>query len=612
MGMVFSLYSQIGGYNVYFGTLHNHTSYSDGQGTPAQAYVAARNAGLDFFGLADHGYLLSSTEWNDIKSKADYYNNLYSDFTAFHGFEWTHSATYGHVAIINSSDYCNRNLSSTNTFSELVSWVHARECIAFFNHPGDYDGGNEFNHFNIVPSDKFVGIELFNKNNPFSEYFYNNGYNTSNSSNYWEEGLEKGWRIGASGSEDNHWASWGTYTDYRMAVLAESNTKSSLLEAMKKRRFYSTLDKNLEMSFNLCEGGWLVNEMGSIVPSGTYDPLVLAEDGNGETFSKVEFYKNGSVIRTNHYINASHIAAGDFNVTASPGDYFYVKVTQTDGDEAISSPITVGKTFSTLITSGANDAEETYGYVHTDDSQLELAYHVAGLRYNLNVPQGANILKAYIRFTSKVSTSGSCALTIWGHDIDNSPQFIESMYNISGRTKTSAQINWDVPAWTVLVGHPDKKTPDLKSIIQEIVDRPGFQQNNNISIMFSSGSTSVTPRAAYTYESSPSKSAQLVVVYDDENIRSAKSPQEFSVTSESGLNFRLHPNPVSNNMLTVTMDHYMPNVQMDLLSIDGKVLITEKVNEINYQVSTENLKPGFYFVRLSNGEEFKTSKLIIE
>jgi hypothetical protein len=47
----------IGGYNVYYGMLHSHTSISDGSGTPSEAYEYARfTAELDFFGIADHDY----------------------------------------------------------------------------------------------------------------------------------------------------------------------------------------------------------------------------------------------------------------------------------------------------------------------------------------------------------------------------------------------------------------------------------------------------------------------------------------------------------------------------------------------------------------------------
>jgi hypothetical protein len=42
------------GYNLYFGDLHSHTGYSDGYGTPAEAYAAAIAGGADFFATTDH------------------------------------------------------------------------------------------------------------------------------------------------------------------------------------------------------------------------------------------------------------------------------------------------------------------------------------------------------------------------------------------------------------------------------------------------------------------------------------------------------------------------------------------------------------------------------
>lgn len=42
---------------VFFGNLHSHTSYSDGSGTPAEAYRHARDvARLDFLALTEHNH----------------------------------------------------------------------------------------------------------------------------------------------------------------------------------------------------------------------------------------------------------------------------------------------------------------------------------------------------------------------------------------------------------------------------------------------------------------------------------------------------------------------------------------------------------------------------
>ena len=78
----------IGGYNIYYGHLHNHSTVSDGTGTPATAYNYAKyTAKLDFFSLSDHFNSISPTEWADVKNQADTYNQD-GAFTAFYGFEW--------------------------------------------------------------------------------------------------------------------------------------------------------------------------------------------------------------------------------------------------------------------------------------------------------------------------------------------------------------------------------------------------------------------------------------------------------------------------------------------------------------------------------------------
>ncbi len=97
---LFAQSSAIGGYNVYYGHLHNHTGYSDGKGDPWKAYDYARyQAGLDFLGVADHVEQLSSREWSRMKQAANERTEN-GKFVAFHGFEWS-SSRFGHIAVIN-------------------------------------------------------------------------------------------------------------------------------------------------------------------------------------------------------------------------------------------------------------------------------------------------------------------------------------------------------------------------------------------------------------------------------------------------------------------------------------------------------------------------------
>jgi len=322
-----------GQYRVYYGHVHNHSNASDGKGSPEKAYSDAQKvAGLDFFGLSDHAERMSASEWKKIKAVAEA-RNQEGVFVTFWGFEWS-SYTHGHVTVIQTDDYTSARKTRTDTFAELAAWVSARNAIAFFNHPGRQDKiGAEFGHFSSPPSRQFVGIDLFNKIDGFEQYYYNDGYQRNDGhKGYYDEALWAGWRVGAAGSDDNHSGTWGSRTDYRLAVLAPAKTRSAITEALVARRFFSTLDKNLSLSIEICG-----QQMGSLVEAGSCECVIRAADGDTERFEQILLVKDGTVNRVWHpYETAPTVTAA---LTTRGGEYYYVKVTQADGDEAISSPI---------------------------------------------------------------------------------------------------------------------------------------------------------------------------------------------------------------------------------------------------------------------------------
>jgi hypothetical protein len=343
-------------YHVYYGQLHSHTSDSDGTGTPSDAYLYARyTAGLDFFSVADHCSYpydpvqpgnpygndgLTVEEYNNLKDVANGFNAS-GTFVTFWGFEWTSDDTSwggpatllgkGHITIINSPDHCEADEEPTNDLNGLVDWMSypLRDCIAFFNHPGQY--GYDFDNFLFNFSDKIVGMELWNRDD---DYYGNNYYGNGS----WHNALGKGWYIGAAGSQDNHKADWGTLNEWRMAVLAQEKTRESIYAAMKARRFYSTRDKNLVLSFT-CNGA----QMGSQIAGGRLNVVIDAFDGNGEIFSKIWLFKNGKKIQNwNPNSTNPHVTT---TVNGTKGDYFYVLVEQSGEFKwaAISSPIFINK-----------------------------------------------------------------------------------------------------------------------------------------------------------------------------------------------------------------------------------------------------------------------------
>jgi len=331
-------------YNTYFGYLHAHSNLSDGQGTPLEAYTYARDqGGLDFFSLTDHGELMIFWPWEDsYQQLKDAAEQTYDPgrYATLWGFEYS-NPVMGHINVINSDDY-------TNTFAKprlrgFYEWLSARpEAFGQFNHPGLFNATSlKLLHFPCFPEaiDQMVGIELWNENSSFDQYYYN-AESWTNGLSYWDVGNRNGWYLGASGGQDNHRPNWGTENQCRVGVLAKNLTREDIIDAFQKRRFYSTEDKDLYLDFR-CAG----YPMGSRLSDEARTFDVTATDGSGDVFEEARLYRNGVLIDTKT-ISGNAIQVSFTDTNGGDADYYYVIVKQTDdndgdgrNDEAISSPI---------------------------------------------------------------------------------------------------------------------------------------------------------------------------------------------------------------------------------------------------------------------------------
>ncbi|HHB93935.1 MAG TPA: hypothetical protein ENK88_02140, partial [Campylobacterales bacterium] len=177
------------------------------------------------------------------------------------------------------------------------------------------------------------------------------------------------------------------------------------------------------------------------------------------------------------------------------------------------------QTIQTRVSSSNDDAEErvSNGHMYRDSSDLELTEdghtQVVGIRFqNLNIPQGATITKAYIQFEVDETSSKSTHLTIKGEDTDNSSSFSSSDYDISSRDTTSISnnINWHPQKWKHKNEHGAKqRTPNLKNIVQEIINRDGWNNGNAMSFII----TGSGKRVAESYDGESDASPLLHIEY---------------------------------------------------------------------------------------------------
>jgi len=105
------------------------------------------------------------------------------------------------------------------------------------------------------------------------------------------------------------------------------------------------------------------------------------------------------------------------------------------------------------INSSSNDAEEYNGRVSLSSSDLELTQdgnkqQIVGLHFSsLNIPKNATITKAYLQFEVDETSSEATSLIIHGEKSTDALTFTSSSNNISARSKTSASVTWNPPAW---------------------------------------------------------------------------------------------------------------------------------------------------------------------
>lgn len=164
------------------------------------------------------------------------------------------------------------------------------------------------------------------------------------------------------------------------------------------------------------------------------------------------------------------------------------------------------------------------GGVDWNSSDIEMTTEgggeqIMGFRFtNVSIPAGAIITGAWMQFTADEANSEATTLTLRGEAADNSAQYQDASFTVSSRTRTTASVNWNVPAWTVLQQKGDpQKSSDIKSVVQEIVNRSGWASGNALSIIINGTGKRVAESQEGATAGSPghdaSQAANLIVDY---------------------------------------------------------------------------------------------------
>lgn len=191
------------------------------------------------------------------------------------------------------------------------------------------------------------------------------------------------------------------------------------------------------------------------------------------------------------------------------------------------------QTFEQWVQGGNDDAEEntTNDDVNTTSTDLELMHdggtkQIVGVRMrSVNVPRNATISAAYLEFEVDEYAEGNLSIDIYGQDANTANRFRSRDRNISSRSKTSASINWPITDnWSV---DTRVQTPDLSSIVQEIVNRGDWVAENDMAFIFELDNRTYGAKRVMESHDGQANATKLHVEYSDGS--TADTPQSIGL-----------------------------------------------------------------------------------
>ncbi|MBA7685678.1 hypothetical protein ES703_94103 [subsurface metagenome] len=187
-------------------------------------------------------------------------------------------------------------------------------------------------------------------------------------------------------------------------------------------------------------------------------------------------------------------------------------------DDAMHKLVTDWWTITGALMAGGLETHHQYG---------------SGMRFpNVAIPQGAPIDEAHLTLRCQDisgATATPCNSRITAEDIDNAATFVDDKVIFDARyaAHTTAVVDWDnISVWLL---DTEYDSPDIKTVLQEIVNREGWATGQGIAIFWQdydnrTPSVADCRRIAHSYDTNSSYAPKLVVDYTPPSLRSKLFP----------------------------------------------------------------------------------------
>ena len=304
------------------------------QGPPTVHFALAKSLGYDFYITTDHSQEAAfqppdpaNANWAETLKAAKEATD--SSFIAIAGYEHSENngpGGNGHLNVINSATYLNAMAKGID-LPYLYNWLKTAQpngdgpIVASFNHPGPHQY-NDWAYRDAQVTEIITMLEVINSNNKIHYPAFINA-------------LDKGWKVSPVCGNDNHGLTGIKRHTSRTFVLATAKTKAAILDAMKHRRTYAALDKNIQCVYS-------VN--GSVMGSTLEKPDTFAfdihisdpdVDNPKDVITKIDIVKDGGVVAESFTPPAAvHSVTWKPTLHDSASKYFFVRIWNAGGGDA--------------------------------------------------------------------------------------------------------------------------------------------------------------------------------------------------------------------------------------------------------------------------------------
>lgn len=303
------------------------------QGLPINHYQVAKSNGYDFYIVTDHSQEAGfhptspiSAAWLAAGHEAS--EATENNFVAIRGYEHSENngpGGKGHINVINTATYLNAlepgiDIPYLYKWLDTVSAADDAPVIASFNHPGPEQYDN-WAYRDPKVTDIITMLEVINSNN----HIHCQGF---------IHALDHGWKVSPVCGNDNHGLFGITSNTSRTFVLAKKKTKKAILEAMKSRRTYASLDGNIKCHYTV--NGQIMGSSLDKPESFEFNIQINDPDTNEpkDKITKIDIVKDGGEVVQSYTPEPAYDVSWKPVIKDAKNKYFFVRVWNAGGGDA--------------------------------------------------------------------------------------------------------------------------------------------------------------------------------------------------------------------------------------------------------------------------------------